>query len=71
MIYPPLAAKPASFNIMAMTALKCKACQAETYTKNGTVRGLQRYRCKICGCNFTDTPPRGKPAAVKALAVLL
>jgi transposase-like protein len=54
-----------------MTEIVCKACQATDYTKNGTVRGLQRYRCKTCGCNFTDTPPRGKPASVKALAVLL
>src|SRR3954466_3305832 len=31
----------------------------------------QRYRCKECGRNFTATPPRGKPPAMKALAVLL
>src|SRR3954471_6046206 len=35
------------------------------------VRGHQRYRCKACGCNFTATPERGKPEAMKALAVLL
>ena len=34
------------------------------------MRGQQRYRCKACGCNFTDTPALGKPAAMKALAVL-
>src|SRR4051794_24607578 len=33
--------------------------------------GPQRYRCKACGCNFTATPERGKPEAMKALAVLL
>ena len=33
--------------------------------------GRQRYRCKACGRNFTATPPRGKPPATKALAVLL
>ncbi|MGB3613954.1 MAG: hypothetical protein WBA10_09185 [Elainellaceae cyanobacterium] len=33
--------------------------------------GHQRYLCKSCGCNFTDTPPRGKPPAMKALAILL
>ena len=31
----------------------------------------QRYRCRACGCHFTDTPLRGKPPAMKALAVLL
>src|SRR5215207_10746726 len=32
--------------------------------------GRQRYRCKACGRSFTATPPRGKPPAMKALAVL-
>jgi transposase-like protein len=31
----------------------------------------QRYRCKASGLNFTDTPPRGKPLALKVVAVLL
>jgi transposase len=35
------------------------------------MRGKQRYRCKACGLNFTDTPPRGMPLAMKAAAVLL
>src|SRR5947208_16705655 len=33
--------------------------------------GHQRYRCKACGRNFTATPARGKPPAMKALAILL
>ena len=41
------------------------------FVKNGIVRGLQRYRCRECGGNFTDTPRRGKPATMKAPAVLL
>ena len=45
-----------------MNGIICKRCQATDYVKNGTVRGLQRYRCGACGCNFTMTPPRGKPA---------
>jgi transposase len=35
------------------------------------MRGKQRYLCKDCGLNFTDTPARGKPLALKAAAVLL
>jgi hypothetical protein len=35
------------------------------------MRGQQRYLCKGCGLNFTDTPARGKPLALKAAAVLL
>src|SRR5215203_5765761 len=35
------------------------------------MRGQQRYLCKLFGLNFTDTPPRGKPLALKAAAGLL
>jgi len=35
------------------------------------MRNKQRYLCKACGLNFTNTPPRGKPLALKAAAVLL
>ena len=51
--------------------LRCKRCGAEDYVKNGFMKGLQRYRCKACGLNFTDTPPRGLPLRVKVTAVLL
>jgi transposase len=52
-------------------ALRCKACGSEEQVKNGFMRGKQRYRCKACGLNFTDTPPRGMPLQVKVTAVLL
>jgi transposase len=51
--------------------LRCKGCGGEEHVKNGLMRGKQRYRCKACGLNFTDTPPRGLPLALKATAVLL
>jgi transposase len=51
--------------------LRCKRCGGEEHVKNGLMRGKQRYRCKACGLNFTDTPPRGMPLRVKVLAVLL
>ena len=54
-----------------MTEIHCKSCGSVTFVKNGFVRGQQRYRCRACGCNFTNTPLRGKPAAMKALAILL
>ena len=53
-----------------MTAMICKGCGTADYVENGKVRGLQRYRCKACGCNFTATKARGMPTAVKALATL-
>src|ERR687889_487650 len=51
--------------------LRCKRCGSEEQVKNGLMRGQQRYVCKDGGLNFTDTPPRGKPLALKAAAVLL
>src|SRR4051812_37132574 len=35
------------------------------------MRNKQRYLCKGCGLNVTDTPARGKPLALKSAAVLL
>src|SRR6202012_4038002 len=54
-----------------MGGIVCERCHGTDYVKRGTVRNLQRYQCKACGCNFTDTPPRGKPPAMKALALML
>src|SRR3954453_12233548 len=51
--------------------LRCKRCGSEDHVKNGLMRTKQRYRCKDCGLNFTDTPARGKPLALKVAAVLL
>jgi len=51
--------------------LRCKGCGSEAQVKNGFMRGKQRYRCKGCGLNFTDTPPRGMPLRMKVEAVLL
>src|SRR6059058_3545967 len=51
--------------------LCCKRCGSAKHVKNGRMRNQQRYRCKACGLNFTDTPPRGKPLALKVAAVLL
>jgi transposase len=51
--------------------LRCKRCGSGGHVRNGLMRGKQRYRCKACGLNFTDAPPRGMPLAMKGPAVLL
>ena len=51
--------------------MSCKRCGSDRSVKNGLMRGKQRHLCKDCGLNFTDTPARGKPLALKAAAVLL
>jgi Transposase and inactivated derivatives len=33
--------------------MKCSKCQSEHHVKNGIIRGVQRYKCKECGNNFS------------------
>ena len=42
-----------------MEELSCKKCSSNGYVKAGHVRGIQRYKCRECGCQFTHTKPRG------------
>ena len=51
--------------------MRCKFCNSSAFHKNGITRGHQRYLCKSCGKNFTDTPPCGKPQVVKLFALVL
>ncbi len=51
--------------------MQCKKCQSEKYVKSGFDKGKQRYKCKNCGCNFTDTPPRGYSIEIKLQALHL
>ena len=51
--------------------LKCKKCSSVSYVKCGHIRGLQRYKCRECGCQFTPTKPRGVSLGLKHLAVML
>src|SRR3954453_21838049 len=51
--------------------LCCKHCGSGAFVRNGMANGHQRYRCNACRRSFTATPPRGRPPAMKALAVLL
>jgi transposase len=52
-----------------MEVMTCKRCESVNFCKNGIVRGQQRFLCKECGCNFTNTPKRGKPSFMKAQAI--
>ena len=49
----------------------CKKCNSINYIKSGFIRGHQRYKCKDCGCQFTDTNIRGVHPAIKKLATVL
>ena len=49
----------------------CKFCESSEWFKSGFVRGFQRYKCKNCGKNFTQTPLRGVPEKEKLKAIVL
>lgn len=51
----------------------CKRCEKDTkVTKSGKVKGVQRYRCAVCGYHFIEGDKREKfGSEVKAMAVLL
>ena len=58
--------------VMAMIGeMWCPKCEGDAYHLNGFVRGLQRYKCKGCGCNFTQRHKHGVPRSRKMLALLL
>ena len=44
---------------------KCPKCKSDKRVKNGFMKGLQRYRCKTCGCNFTKSESGKVPAKFK------
>jgi len=49
----------------------CKKCGNSQYCKAGKVRGMQRYKCKVCLSTFTDTYARGRPLSQKLFALSL
>ena len=49
----------------------CPKCTSAEVSKNGKIKGVQRYKCKQCQYQFTRTTPRGRSATEKALAVTL
>ncbi len=50
--------------------VNCPKCSSEECTKDGIVKGRQRYKCKSCGYRHT-VQSRGKSAATKRQALEL
>jgi transposase-like protein len=50
--------------------IMCKRCNSGGCVKNGMMQKKQRYRCKVCGYNFTQGDGRSDyDAATKQMAV--
>ena len=54
-----------------MSQQTCKKCHSRNYVKSGHTRGPQRYKCKECGYQFTETKSRGIHPALKSFAIVL
>ena len=51
--------------------MNCPKCSAEKYVKSGFTNKRQRYKCKKCGCNFTQSYKHGASLEVKLQALKL
>ena len=51
--------------------MTCAKCGSQASVKNGRHLGVQRWKCKDCGYQYTREQPRGRPAREKRLAVAL
>ena len=51
--------------------MECKKCGATEHSKNGFIKGHQRYKCKNCGYQFVPTLQKGFDEQTKLIACLL
>lgn len=51
--------------------MRCLYCDSEATVKNGHVKGLQRYKCKECGYQFTKETCRHSSFLDRVLALTL
>ena len=51
--------------------MKCPKCNSEEHVKSGFMKGKQRYKCKRCGCNFTQDHKRGANLQTRLQALQL
>ena len=51
--------------------MHCPKCLSERYVKNGIKYNKQRYKCKKCGCHFTQSHKRGATLETKLMALNL
>ena len=51
--------------------MECKKCGGTKHSKNGFIKGHQRYKCKNCGYQFVPTLQKGVDEQTKLTACLL
>lgn len=54
------------------TKMNCSKCKSEKKVKNGQINGIQRFKCKDCGYNFTvEYKSTAKPVDLKKFGLML
>jgi transposase-like protein len=51
--------------------MNCPKCQCAEAVKNGTKNQKQRYKCKLCGCNYTQSSTARIPLESRVKAIKL
>ena len=52
--------------------MNCSKCNCSKSVKSGKIKGIQRYKCKECGCNYTvELKSTAKPPSLKKQALHL
>jgi len=52
--------------------MKCTKCNSENKVKNGIIKGIQRYKCKECGFNYTvELKSTAKPLEIRKFGLML
>ena len=51
--------------------MNCPKWVSDTHVKSGFLKGKQRYKCKQCGCNFTQSQTRGASLETTLFALKL
>ena len=51
--------------------MHCPKCHSTEAVKNGKVRSKQRYRCKSCGCNYTQSSLSRTPIDIRKRCIEL
>jgi transposase-like protein len=49
--------------------MSCKKCGSNNKIKSGIVKEKQRYECKICRCNYTNSKDKRRELEEKLLAL--
>ena len=52
-------------------ASQCPKCSGFERSKDGIAHGMQRWKCKECGCRYTKSSSRGYPPQTRELAIKL